>query len=126
MKDNLLNLLANFRPLRILRFLSYFKDGLHVREVAAYSSLSPSSVSDTLKLLEEHGLITKTKRGNKIFVTCKLTDEERELVNMLEEQERKNIYRASSVALSNKALECLRWNTEMLESIRKAKNNAAA
>ena len=124
MNDNLIALLGNFRPLRILIVLSFFRNGLHVRELASFANLSPSSVSDTLKLLEEHRLITKTKHGNKIFVTCNLNDEERKLIKLLEEQKRKKIYLASSLALTNKAIDCLRWNTEMLKVIRKAKNNA--
>lgn len=124
MKGNLLNLIDNFRPIKVLKVIILFPEGLHVRELAEYSKLSPSTVSDTVKILEEYKLVRKTIKGKKVIVTCNLNESEKLVIKLIIEQERKNAREKSAQALSKKAIDILKWNAEMLEIVLRAKKNA--
>lgn len=123
MQASLIEFLGSQPLMRVVRGLLLSPQPLHVRDLAARYSLSPSGVVDIARRLKDAGVLKETRRGNKRALSLELTSAERECL--------KSFFRIAEISLLEEraarfglnAQDKLRWMDEAYTYFREVRRS---
>ena len=116
MSASLIQFIASQSLMKLIRGLCI--EPQHVRGLASRYSLSASGVSDILRRLDQCGVLHEERRGNRRYVSLKLTSEDAECLQHLFRSYERSMVAQRSKRLSKRAEEKLKWMDESLRFYR--------